>query len=498
MRATWPIIAVATHSAILALSLAVLLLALGANSSQAQQGTMHNCPQASKWAIAIWDGPDGTDTGQAASTCGQGSVVAAYDLNSETQMWSRWFVGRPEVSDLATLSNRGGVLILGSASAAQSTPTATATPMPTATRTPTATPTATPSGAMALVDYLNWAGTVFDDMADLMGRGDIAMDDWWDATPGSSAEADAVHRLYGIASEANGIYHEALTVHPPQGWEGFHADLLTALDACVEMLDLIAEGMDEYDFDKLDEAVEMIDDIVNMIAILTARLDQASSLLASSAEAQQGTMHNCPLPGKWAIAVWDGSATETGQALLACGDGAVVAAYDLNPQTQVWSRWFAGRPEMSTLETLDSMQGVIALGGLPSPTPTPAPTPTPTPPGPTGLAAWSGEWSAATDFGQLGFTVNPEGTAITKFVLDFSEFECGPVTRSGRVTLEALDPSLWPIAGRQFSAEFDVGLELKDHWTIGGEFDEIGTHTSGTWEVDSAGTICSGTWEAFR
>jgi len=213
-------------------------------------------------------------------------------------------------------------------------------------------------------------------------------------------------------------------------------------------------------------------------------------------------MHNCPQAGKWAISAWSGQdGTDIDEALDTCGEGVVAVAYYIDTQTQGWVRWFAGRPEMTTLSTLGNMQGIIALGaaGAPTPSPTPAATATPAPtPTPAGSVAWSGEWSAPTDFGQLGFTVNPEGTAITKFVLDFSEFECGPVTTSGDVTLEALDPTLWPIAGGRFSAEFDVGFESKDHWTIGGEFDEMGSYASGTWEVDQAGTICSGTWESFR
>jgi hypothetical protein len=96
-----------------------------------------------------------------------------------------------------------------------------------------------------------------------------------------------------------------------------------------------------------------------------------------SSEAEQGAMHNCPQPGKWAISVWDGpDGTETGQALDTCGEGAVAAAYYLDPQTQGWSRWFAGQPQMTTLATLNNVQGVIALGAMGAPPPSPTPTPT--------------------------------------------------------------------------------------------------------------------------
>jgi hypothetical protein len=106
----------------------------------------------------------------------------------------------------------------------------------------------------------------------------------------------------------------------------------------------------------------------------------AWALATGSSEAQQGAMHNCPQPGKWAISVWDGpDGIETGEALATCGEGAVAAAYYLDPQTQGWSHWLAGQPGMSTLSTVNHMQGVIALRamGAPAPTPTPAPTAAP-------------------------------------------------------------------------------------------------------------------------
>lgn len=126
----------------IALGLVVFTWGFGAGASEAQQDAMHNCPQTGKWAIAVWDGPDGTDTGQALATCG-GTAVAAYYLDPVTQGWERWFAARPEVSNLETLNDRQGVIALGEAGAPAST--ATATPTPTAGETPTLTPTATPA-----------------------------------------------------------------------------------------------------------------------------------------------------------------------------------------------------------------------------------------------------------------------------------------------------------------------------------------------------------------
>ena len=112
---------------VLALALAVLaslgLIALvwatGTGSSEAQQGTMHDCPQEGKWSIAVWDGDDGTDAEQALATCGEGVVAAAYGIDPETQVWSRYFAGRPEISNLTTLNSMQGVVALGGEAVAQ-------------------------------------------------------------------------------------------------------------------------------------------------------------------------------------------------------------------------------------------------------------------------------------------------------------------------------------------------------------------------------------------
>jgi hypothetical protein len=102
-----------------------------------------------------------------------------------------------------------------------------------------------------------------------------------------------------------------------------------------------------------------------------------------SSQAQQGAMQNCPQPGKWAISVWSGDdSTDVEQALDTCGEQAVAAVYYIDPDTQGWLRWFAGRPALSNFTTVDDMQGVVALGSavptLPTATPTSAATPLPT------------------------------------------------------------------------------------------------------------------------
>lgn len=104
---------------------------------------------------------------------------------------------------------------------------------------------------------------------------------------------------------------------------------------------------------------------------------------AGPSEAQSGQMQNCPPAGKWSIAVWEGDSGASADAALAtCGGGTVAAAYSLDPQTGGWSRWFAGKPDVSNLPPLTDLQGVLALGVAAGPTVTPSPTVTSTVPVP--------------------------------------------------------------------------------------------------------------------
>jgi hypothetical protein len=99
----------------------------------------------------------------------------------------------------------------------------------------------------------------------------------------------------------------------------------------------------------------------------------------SWSQAHDGTLHNCPEPGRWGISVWDGAGgTDTGQALATCGAGKVDFAYYIDPDTQDWLRYFAGRREISDLLALDDMHGFITHGTMGAPPSTPTATPTAT------------------------------------------------------------------------------------------------------------------------
>ena len=119
-------LALLSLAGMLALGLMALVWALGAGSSEAQQGAIQNCPQPNRWAIPVWDGDDGADAEQAFATCGEGAVIAAYHLDPQTQGWSRWFYGQPGLSTVSTLDNMQGVIALGAVGG----PPPTATPTP--------------------------------------------------------------------------------------------------------------------------------------------------------------------------------------------------------------------------------------------------------------------------------------------------------------------------------------------------------------------------------
>jgi hypothetical protein len=112
---------------------------------------------------------------------------------------------------------------------------------------------------------------------------------------------------------------------------------------------------------------------LSMVVLLSAKGTGESA-------AQQGLMQNCPEPSRWAISVWSGDDnTDTAEALGTCGEGAVAAAYLIDPLTQDWLRWFPGRPELSDLLELDNLQGIVALGAESSATPTATPSTSVTP-----------------------------------------------------------------------------------------------------------------------
>jgi branched-chain amino acid transport system substrate-binding protein len=431
-----------------ALALVGLVSATGTGSSEAQQGAIQNCPQAGKWAIAVWDGDDGTDAEQAFATCGEGAVAVAYSIDRDTQLWSRWFADRPEISNLTALNNMQGVMVLGGTHA----PTAPSTPTPSPTFSPTATltPAAAAAGG-APTDYLDTFHAALEMSIEMdIFEMDFAIEGDFEA-PGSCS-CDISASMWGIPIIEQRVividntawidtgdgWHETTPSDPevvetvgmcpacPSFWEdaaveppslpGEHETknsvpaihyTLAELYEGLAGIGLIPEEMEGVSIETFDiwlakdgkwlvcldmeicveaEAIEEeigmpVDEIDSVCIEMSINITDANDTGiqvnaplpgASGPSAQQEAMQNCPQPGKWAIAVWDGDdGTDASEAFATCGEGAVTVAYSIDPDTQLWSRWFAGRPEISNLTALNNMQGVMALGGTEAPAPGP-------------------------------------------------------------------------------------------------------------------------------
>ena len=119
----------------------------------------------------------------------------------------------------------------------------------------------------------------------------------------------------------------------------------------------------------------------------------------------RGQLHHCPFANRWSLAVWDGlDDTPTAEALATCGEGAVSAAYSLDPETQGWWRYFADHSDISNMGALDDMQGIIALGSGTAPGPTEPAPPAGAPfqlqncpqPAKWAISTWDGPYSTST------------------------------------------------------------------------------------------------------
>jgi outer membrane protein assembly factor BamB len=103
----------------------------------------------------------------------------------------------------------------------------------------------------------------------------------------------------------------------------------------------------------------------------------------------------------------------------------------------------------------------------------------------------AGEWEGEADFGALQFTVNPEGSGITKIAYVFEGWSCGGATRSGTISVSTSYPG-WPINAGQFTIQNTLLSDLS--MTVSGNFTGP-EDASGTWSGVSSGSTCTGTWE---
>jgi hypothetical protein len=317
----------------LVLSLLALSWVTGAGSSEADNDTMYNCPQAGKWAVSVWSGQDGTDTGQALGACGA-PVDVAYYIDPDTQTWLRYFVGRTEISNLLTLNDEQGIVARGAVPA-----------VPAAPAIPGATYTGTTSQDMLIeleagADGLTITRVKYKVSGTEPGGGTC------DTLTTSTVAAPIVDGSFSISEtlfDISGSFQSQsqasgeLTVHEP-----------------------LADGVLPCDAGPL---------------TWTATIPSPTPTPSPG----PGQLTNCPQPNKWAISVWSGpNDVDTQTALATCSNTRIATAYWLDPSSQGWLRYFQGRPEISNLPTVDNLQGLIVLGGAAVPTATPTPSPTPT------------------------------------------------------------------------------------------------------------------------
>ena len=109
------------------------------------------------------------------------------------------------------------------------------------------------------------------------------------------------------------------------------------------------------------------------------------------------------------------------------------------------------------------------------------------------FAATAGTWDGTAEFGTFELDVNTSGSGIERINYSFSNWTCGPITKSGGLSITH-DPA-WPISDDEFSFTnyFDPGKN--EEMTISGVF-ESATQASGTWQAVMYGTNCEGTWQA--
>ncbi|MGQ9676892.1 MAG: hypothetical protein ACUVX1_14610 [Chloroflexota bacterium] len=365
-----------------ALVLLASIWAMGTGPSQAQQGTMHNCPQPGKWAISVWQGEE-TETAQALDTCGADAVDAAYYIHPFTQTWRVFFRGNPDISNLDTLDDLQAVVTLGNPAAS---PMPSAEPMP--------TPGPSPGRMVGCPMAGKWAMSVWNgpngiNVADAFATciEVIAVAYWLDPQTQTweryvrdrpelttLSHLDNLQGVFAVGStEAReycginipGSYHGEVTI---DGQTAPAGTVIKAFRGGIEFGSTTVAENGTYAVDVPSSAPVVPPCFESAGGPLTFTCDGAEAQehpsWGSGPKPQNLTcvhMRNCPAAGKWSIAVYSGEGGSADDALALCAVP-VEAAYWLDPATQVWSRYFRGRPGASSLTSLQKLQGVIALG----------------------------------------------------------------------------------------------------------------------------------------
>jgi hypothetical protein len=352
-------------------------------------GRMNNCPLVGKWALSAWNGPNATETADAFATCS--SVVGvAYWLDPQTQTWQRYVRERPELTTLTHLDNLQGIFTLGSTEPKEYC----------AINIP-----GTYHGAVTIDGQPAPEGTaikVFRGGIEF-GSTTVAEDSTYTVNVPTSAPAipPCFESTGGPLTFTCG---DAEAQEKPSWGPALRPQDLT----CVHMLNCPAAGKwsiavysgpGESAADALDQCGVSVDaaywvdpttqawsryvrgrpDLTNLASLqhlqgVFARGSASEPVAAAAAsppvasspaqEQTEAQMVGCPEPGKWAISVWTGATgTAPAEALATCSSVRVAAAYWIDPQSQVWKRYFDGRPDLNNLADLRELQGLLTLGG---------------------------------------------------------------------------------------------------------------------------------------
>jgi len=373
--------------AVVALVLLATSLASSSSPSEAAAGTLYNCPQAGKWAISVWSG-EGVDTAEALDTCGVGSIDAAYYIHPLTQFWRVFFRDQPDVSDLTSLDDLQAIATLGS-------PTASPASNPQPTPTPGSSPGRMSGCPLADKWALStWNGPNATETADALATCSevVGVAYWldpqtqtWQRYVHERPELTTLSRLdnlQGVFALGSTEPREYCAINIPGTYHG--AVTIDGQPASAGTVIKVFKGGIEFGSTTVAEDSTYTANVPSSAPVIPPCFESTSGPLTftcGDAEAQEKPnwgpslrlqdltcVHqlNCPAAGKWSISVYSGPGESAADALGQCGVP-VEAAYWVDPSTQAWSRYIRGRPELTTLASLEHLQGVVARGSASEP-----------------------------------------------------------------------------------------------------------------------------------
>ncbi len=344
---------------------------------------MNGCPLAGKWALSVWNGPNATETADALAPCTE-VVSVAYWLDPQTQTWQRYVHERPDLTTLSHLDNLQGVFALGSTEPRESC----------AINIP-----GTYHGAVTIDGQPASAGTVIKVFRGGIEFGSTTVAEDGTYTANVPSSAPVIPPCFESTGGPLTFTCDGAEAQEKPNW----GPALRSQDlTCVHMLNCPAagkwsiavySGAGEPTANSLAQCAVSVEaaywldpttqawsryirgrpELTNLASLQSLQgvlaLGSPSELVSAAAaqsvqEQPEGQMEGCPQPGKWAISVWNGATgTPPSEALATCSSVRVAAAYWIDPQADVWKRYFDGRPDLSNLPDLRELQGLVTLGG---------------------------------------------------------------------------------------------------------------------------------------